>query len=156
MRHVLLACAAEHSLQVQVLIAPMHQCCFCCRMLARQVANSALPLQAWCAKALDAERAALGPAHPFTIRTLQKYAGCLGARVGWQQASEMLREHLAQLKAAGLGNSEGKQISQTLGVSCMGFQRPSYPRGPACDSRTAGSSIARTTLGPCLLLLGLH
>ena len=77
-------------------------------MLARH-ANPAVPLlQAWCAKALDAERAALGPAHTSTIRTLQKYAGCLGARAGWQQAAEMLGDYLGQLKAAGLGGVDGK------------------------------------------------
>ena len=73
--------------------------CFSWHMLARQ---------AWIVKALDAERAALGPAHAFTIRTLQKYAGCLGARAGWQGAAEMLRDYLGQLKAAGLGDSNGK------------------------------------------------
>ena len=79
--------------------APSLPHCFSWHMLARQ---------AWIVKALDAERAALGPAHPFTIRTLQNYAGCLGMRVGWPEAAEMLRDYLGQLKAAGLGESDGK------------------------------------------------
>lgn len=86
-----------------------------------------MPLQAWCVKALDAERAALGPAHPFTIRTLQKYAGCLGARAGWQQAAEMLRDYLGQLKAAGLGDSDGKP-SEFVGLSVK-TTRASSPSG---------------------------
>ena len=49
-----------------------------------------------------------GPAHVFTIRTLQRYAGCLGARAGWPQAAEMLGDYLGQLRAAGLGDSDGE------------------------------------------------
>ena len=99
-----------HSMPLSVPMRHHRHAASAARMPAQQ-ANRASPLQAWCAKALDAERAALGPAHPFTIRTLQKCASCLGSRVGWQQASEMLQEHLTQLNAAGLGDSEGERDS---------------------------------------------
>ena len=69
-----------------------------------------MPSQAWCVRALDAKRAALGPAHPDTIRTLNWYTGCQGARVGWQQAVKTLQDYSAQLKTAGLGDSEGEPV----------------------------------------------
>ena len=101
MCHVSIMCAAKPCLAVCVLIAHASS-------LPHRFSWHMLAWQAWIVKALDAERAALGPAHSFTIRTLLSYAHCLGVRVGWQQAAEMLRDYLGQLKATGLGDSDGK------------------------------------------------
>lgn len=113
-------CRRPRALQMQPLTALTHTAFFCSRALAWQ-AKRAVHLQAWFVRALDAMRAAHGPANPVTISALMTYGQCMGARVGWQQATKMLGDYLTQLKAAGLGASEGEPLFlNMLNVSFWG------------------------------------
>ena len=104
MRRLPLARAAEPD-RVDV-VARAAPCSLCCRALARRARRAVHP-QAWYVRALDALRATYGPAHPDIISTLMSYGRLLGAHRGWQHAAKTLWDAMAQLEAAGQGQSEG-------------------------------------------------
>ena len=120
------------------------------------VPYSLVHLQAWFVRALDAMRAARGPADPVTISAVISYGQCLGESVGWQQAAKMLGDSLAQLKASGLHRSEGEPALPHA-VSCMAFEGSAVHLGShATPVLPAALQALRLDLLGCICTVVLH